>query len=287
MKTICKILVVLFAAFVVFAGVAFLIAPGNRGYELGGDRTPAIPAGIDHGEYDRLLKKYVDDRGLVDYAAWKANGDDLRALKSYLGQFAAAPGEKAEGAALTASLINGYNAFAMELILDHYPTDSIMALAHPFDGRRLDVGGEKVSLNDLEHGGLRPHYGYRAHAALVCVARSCPPLRNEAYRADVLEEQVTETFRSWLAREDLNRYDPEENRVEISMIFQWFAGDFENAGGTREVLARYGPEKYRDFLSGDDYEIVHLPYDWALNDRQPREFSRLRQGWARLLDYFR
>lgn len=286
-KRILKTFLLLIGATVLFAGVTYMIAPSQRGYELGGDKTPVIPADIDHSEYDRLLKKYVDDRGLVDYRAWKDNETDLNALKDYLAQYAPQPDKPAQGDDLTASLINGYNAFAMKLILDHYPTDSIMALAHPFDGRRLEVGGEKVSLNDLEHGGLRPHYGYRGHAVLVCVARTCPPLRNEAYSPDQLEAQVTETFRTWLAREDLNEYLPGENKVKISMVFKWFAGDFEDAGGTRAVLARYGPEKHREFLSGDDYEIAFLPYNWALNDQQEREFSRLQQGIARGLDHFR
>lgn len=30
-------------------------------------------ARVDHGAYDRLLKKYVDPQGLVAYSAWKNN----------------------------------------------------------------------------------------------------------------------------------------------------------------------------------------------------------------------
>ena len=40
-----------------------------------------------------------------------------------------------------------------------------------------------VSLNDIENNVLRPEFGYRTHAVLVCAARSCPPLQQNAYSA--------------------------------------------------------------------------------------------------------
>src|SRR5919197_624315 len=48
-----------------------------------------IRSGINHNEYDRLLKKYVNEQGLVNYSAWKQNAADLSALDEYLSQFAA------------------------------------------------------------------------------------------------------------------------------------------------------------------------------------------------------
>ncbi len=75
--------------------------------------------------------------------------------------------------------------------------------------------------------------------------------------------------------------------MEISQVFEWFRDDFEKAGGLRGVLARYGPQQHKEFLERDDYKIEFITYDWALNDQEPREFSRLRQGWHRMLDIFR
>ena len=51
--------------------------------------TVEVSAGIDQAPWDGLLKKYVNDRGLVSYAAWKASSDDLQALDRYIGEFAA------------------------------------------------------------------------------------------------------------------------------------------------------------------------------------------------------
>ena len=40
-----------------------------------------VRAGINHSEFDRLLNKYVNEQGLVNYTAWKANPADLSALE--------------------------------------------------------------------------------------------------------------------------------------------------------------------------------------------------------------
>ncbi|MDE2729090.1 MAG: DUF547 domain-containing protein, partial [Gemmatimonadota bacterium] len=36
---------------------------------------------VDHSVYDGLLKKYVDDRGMIDYRTWKAR--DVGTLDGY------------------------------------------------------------------------------------------------------------------------------------------------------------------------------------------------------------
>ncbi len=228
-----------------------------------------VPAAIDHADYDRLLKKYVDDRGQVDYAAWHAAADDRAALRRYLARFAAAAEPPARAADKAASLINAYNALTIDWILDHFPVRGIKQTDDPWTAKRHRVGGELVSLDDIEHGTLRPQYGYRVHAVLVCAAKSCPPLRNEAYTTDRLDDQLDDAMRRWLARPDLNRFRPEQNRVELSKIFPWYRQDFEKVdGGLRAVLARYGPTEFGSLLNRTDYRLEFRTYDWALNRKE-------------------
>ncbi len=235
-----------------------------------------VRAGINHDEFDRLLKKYVNEQGLVNYGAWKQNAADVSALDEYLKQFA----EKAENPAQenekAASLVNAYNAFVLRWILSNYPTESIQQLKDSFSGKRNEIGGRKVALDDIEHGTLRPLIGYRAHAVLVCAARSCPPLQRFAYTADKFDEQDDTAYRAWLARDDRNRFLPSEKKVEISSIFKWFKDDFEKSGGIPKVLARYAPLPVHEFAASGNYEIKYLPYDWGLNDQGPhgRHYSR-------------
>ena len=223
-----------------------------------------VPRNVDHESYDRLLKKYVNDRGLVNYAAWKKSDGDLKALREYLGQFDK-PAPFAEGHEKIASLINVYNALTIQWILDNYPTKSIKATNNPWGAKRCRVGGRWVSLDEIEHDTLRPLVGYRVHACLVCAAKSCPPLRNAAYVPDNLDGQLDERMMVWLARGDLNRFVPDKDRVELSKIFDWYGKDF---GDLRAILAKYAPE-----WKGK-YGIDFRRYDWDLNEQPAATTSR-------------
>jgi len=226
----------------------------------------AIPAGIKHEAWDALLKKYVNEKGLVAYEKWKNNAADRKALDDYLAQYAPA-GEVAKGDDLAASGINAYNAFAIKGILENYPTESIWALPNSFGRKAYPIGGQKVSLDDIENGTLRPSFGYRTHAALVCCARSCPPLQRNAYTPAGLNGQIQAAFATWLGREDLNLFEPDKKHVAISNIFKWFKGDFEAAGGVPKILGQYGPAPKREFLKKGDYKIDYQSYRWGLNDQ--------------------
>jgi len=235
-----------------------------------------VRVGIDHSKFDLLLKKYVNEQGLVNYGAWKQSTADLSDLDNYLKQFAAKIDNSAQGNEKAASLVSAYNAFVLRWILSNYPTKSIWQLKDSFSAKRNEIGGGKVSLDDIEHGALRPLIGYRAHAVLVCAARSCPPLQRFAYTADKFDEQDDQAYRTWLARDDLNKFLPNEKKAEISSIFKWFKQDFDQAGGIPKILGHYAPQSVREFAAGGKYDTKYLPYDWGLNDQGPhgRNYSR-------------
>ena len=228
-----------------------------------------VRSGINHGDYDRLLKKYVNERGLVNYSGWKQNQADIQALDDYLKQFASKIDNPAQGNEKAASLVNAYNAFMLQWILTNYPTESVWSLKDSFTAKRINIGGRTVSFNDIENGALRPLLGYRAHSVLVCAARSCPPLQRSAYSAQKFDEQDNHAFHTWLGREDLNRFLPGEKRAELSSIFKWFEGDFDKAGGVPKILGRYAPEPVRDFAASGKYDIKYISYNWGLNDQGP------------------
>lgn len=235
-----------------------------------------VPGGIDHAPLEALLQRHVDTRGLVDYAGWRANTADRAQLAAYLAQYAPAPTGEVPPDERIASLINAYNAFTLELILDHPDIAGIRDISAPWTRRRHLVGGERVSLDDIEHATLRPLAGWRVHAVLVCAARSCPPLLDRAYTAAHWREQAAERFRAWLARPDLNTFDPARREVRISKIFDWYGGDFTGPDSVPNVLRRHGPPEHAALLAGE-FRIRYLDYDWSLNDQNPqREPARRR-----------
>jgi hypothetical protein len=94
-------------------------------------------------------------------------------------------------------------------------------------------------------------------------------LRREPYRAERLDVQLDDSVRRWLAdpRKGL-RIDDQRKRVHLSRIFDWFAEDFEKAGGALGFALEYVPEAERQWLEqhGAQAKIDWLDYDWSLND---------------------
>lgn len=213
-----------------------------------------VPPGVDSAPLDALLAKYVNERGLVHYRAWNESAADRAALRDWLAKLT---GTGAAGDDQTATLINAYNALTIQWILDNYPVKTIKATPNPWGAKRHRVGDRLVSLDEIEHDTLRPRAGYRIHAVLVCAARSCPPLRNRAFTANGLDAQLDERFRVWLARQDLNSFDPAKGRAELSKIFSWYAKDFPDLPA---ILRRYAP------VAGD-FKISYRGYNWSLNEQ--------------------
>ena len=204
------------------------------------------------------MKEYVNAEARVDYARLKAHGRPK--LDEYLRQIAEGPPKD------KAALINAYNALTVKWVLDHYPVKSIWQTPHPFSEVRHIVNGEKVSLDDIE-GRLRKMGDPRIHGALVCAARSCPPLRREAYTSERVEAQLDDNVRQWLANDKLNQFDPGRRTAHVSSIFKWYKGDFDAAAGSFEkFLAKFAPSGSGAFLLEPGAGVKFNDYNWGLND---------------------
>jgi len=236
----------------------------------------APPPGVavpDHTPFDELLRRHVSDGG-VDYAAWAAGADDRRQLREYLDALAAVRVSALEAApdgrdVALAYWLNLYNALTLDLVLDRYPVDSIKDLgglfSSPWKRDLVTVEGQELTLNEIENDVVRPRFDEpRIHFALNCAARSCPPLRAEAYVAARLDEQLEQQTVAFLENADFNSVD-DEGRLHLSMIFDWYAGDFEEAAGS--VAAYVQP-----YLPGfpdrppDRVDVRFRDYDWSLNE---------------------
>ncbi|MEM6783450.1 MAG: DUF547 domain-containing protein [Bacteroidota bacterium] len=236
---------------------------------------PVVPVqnAFDHSEFDRILKTYVDGRGLVNYAGLKANRAPLDA---YLERLAATDPSNLGRSEQLAFWINAYNAYAIKLVLDNYPTESILDVTSgpfvpkvnsPFQVKFANVGGDERTLDEIEHSIIRPQFNDpRIHFVVICAATSCPPLRAEAFTGARLDEQLDEQGRIFLADPSKNRFDGET--ATLSKIFDWYKGDF---GGSDDSLQRYlaafAPESARDGLERAAYDVEFGSYDWSLNEQ--------------------
>lgn len=235
----------------------------------------ARAAGFDLALWDALLAAHtrpvsdaagvrVDYRGLARDPRWPALLAGLAAAE--------APPAAARAEQL-AFWINAYNALAIDVVLKAYPVASIRdagSLLRPvWDRPAGSVGGRTVSLGEIEHRVLRPLGEPRIHAAIVCASISCPSLRREAFRAERLDAQLEDALRGFLADPRKgSRLEPDGRVLTLSPIFEWFAEDFDPAGGVRAYLAPRLPAASARALAerGDALGLRYFDYDWELND---------------------
>ncbi len=223
---------------------------------------------FDHSGFDAVLKKHVDDAGGVDYRALKA---DRAALDAYVASLAKAPlAQMGRNERLTL-LINAYNAFTLRLIVEHYPIDSIKDIpdGQRWDAKRWNLAGNTWSLNEIEHEQVRPHFKEpRIHFALVCAAVGCPPLRNEAYAVDRLEEQLAAQAKYVHTHDRWFQFDASSGVVRLTSLYDWYGGDFEQAAGSvLSYAAGHSPQLKAALDAGKTPKVQFLDYDWALNQK--------------------
>jgi hypothetical protein len=223
-----------------------------------------FPLPFDASEWTSMLGKYVDARGLVAYGRWKSDATDRKRLSAFLAKFGRLGGASLEPDQKIAILVNAYNAFIIETVLDRYPVESIRAIPSAFTREDHAIGGGSYSLDAIEHTAVKLG-GFRVHATMVCASRSCPPLVRRAYEASDLSAREDERMRAWMARGDLYRFEPAKNTVYAPKYFDWYKSDFEKAG-IPTVLSTYAPERYRGWLALRRFKIEFLEYDWGLND---------------------
>jgi len=231
-----------------------------------------------HAIFTTLLQEYVHD-GQVDYQ----NLCDDDRLQIYLTQLENTdPDTIADKDARLAFWINAYNAFTLKVICDGYPVDSINDLHWGglivgtifnktiWDKKFIRIGGGKLSLNNIEHDIIRKQFDDpRIHFALVCAAKSCPPLRAEAYTGARLDEQLNEQARIFFGQESKNRFDVENKTAYLSKIMDWYDDDFaDNDEGLLLYVAQFLPERVAEAIKADPHawDIEHTHYDWSLNE---------------------
>ncbi|MBJ6110615.1 DUF547 domain-containing protein [Hymenobacter sp. BT523] len=229
----------------------------------------AAPAAVDHSAFDKLLKKHVNAKGLVDYKGFKA---DETAFNQYLDLLSKnAPASSWSKQEQMAFWINAYNAYTIRLILDHYPVESIKDIGSkikipfvttPWAIKFFSIGGEKMSLDNIEHGTLRKKYDDpRIHFALVCASMSCPRLRNEAYTAARLDSQLDDQGRDFLNNPAKNKTG--KSSAQLSKYFDWYKGDWTKNG---QSVAKW-VNKYATTKIDEKTPISYLDYNWKLNQQ--------------------
>ena len=237
-------------------------------------------ARIDHSAWQEILNDYlrIHDSGVnrFDYGALKAHAGDFAKLASYLASLQSLDPRDYSRAEQKAYWINFYNALTVQVVADAYPVKSIKDISEsllgslgifggPWDDVHAKVAGRDLTLNNIEHGILRPIWrDNRIHYAVNCASYGCPNLCPTAFTADNAEELLEAGARAYVNHPRGVEF-MDDDFIVISSIYKWYAADF---GGTEksviEHLVKYADKalatRLRKFAWSVDYE-----YDWSLN----------------------
>lgn len=252
-------------------------------------------ADFDHSYagFDQLLKEVVQvskdkKQTRVDYQKLAMQKETLNTLLTSYSNVTKSQYDTWSKTQELSFLINAYNGFTLKLIVDNWQeftadAESIRDLGSlfttPWEKKFFTLFGEKHNLDDIEHNMVRKWFKEpRIHAALVCAAVSCPPLRNEAFVADQLVQQLDNQMQLFLADNSRNEILV-DGQASLSSIFKWYRGDFEKGDGgfnsLFDLLSAYSdaliegdnnPQMQRALIQSADYPIIFKDYDWRLND---------------------
>lgn len=234
------------------------------------DSPESAAAPISHTIWDGLLKKHVDAKGFVNYGGF---AKDEAQLDKYLALVSAnAPASSWSTNEKLAYWINAYNAFTVKLILNNADQNissikdigskiKIPFVNTPWDVKFIKIGGKEMDLNNIEHGIIRKQFKEpRIHFALVCAAKSCPPLRNEAFQATKLSAQLDDQGVRFL--NDSFKNEVSASKMQVSKLFDWYGGDFKKSMPIADWINKYAKTK-----ANKGTDITYKDYNWALNGK--------------------
>lgn len=218
---------------------------------------------FNHSAFDQLLKNYVSDKGMVNYAGFSKSKDKLEAYISSLNSINTSTLSKNEQLAFW---INAYNASTIDQILRNYPLKSILDIA---GGKVWDqplpykFNGKTLTLNDIEKkillgGDL---FDGRIHFAVNCAAMSCPTLQNQAYTSENVQSLLTSNTKAALNNPAFNKISTD--KASLSRLFDWYKADFIKAEGSVVNFVN----KYSNTKINSNTKIDYLEYNWSLNGK--------------------
>ncbi len=223
--------------------------------------------------WTRVLQKFVDDQGRVNFKQLAQDRADLDQFVAYI--YDLGPNNQAQSFPtrnhVLAYHLNAYNALAMHKVLAASIPESLSGLKKIsfFVFGKVQVGGEAMSLYDYENKVIRPLGEARVHMALNCMSISCPRLPKTAFLPDQLEQQLQQETQYFVAEARNVTVDDSKQLLRLSEIFQFYTADFLQSAPSLAAWIN----RYRTNPVPENYSVTFAPYDWGINSQtssQPR-----------------
>lgn len=250
-----------------------------------------------HDKCAGILKEFVSYTGMVDYKELRRKRLELRALLRQFDKLDPNEYESWSREDKIAFWINVYNLQKLRVVTDNYPiqpssriltifyrgTDNIRHIEGKIASHKFLVMDEEFTFTAIEKRFFRGKFDDpRIFFALSYACLSSPPLRNEPYYGDNLDEQLDEQTKRFLSSPLAFSIDRQGQKVYLSALFQssWYGKEFlgkfaidrkfkDQPAETRAVLnfiSKYISEDDVTFLETGNYTIKYMTFDWTIND---------------------
>ena len=231
--------------------------------------APLATAPVAQAAWARVLDRFVNDRGEVDFTALSQDRADLDRYVRFVAD-TPLPSDAAGHADTNqqlAHLINAYNALSMFNVIESgIPrTHAGLNKLTFFVNRKLRIGGEERSLYSFENDVIRPYARSigepRVHFALNCSALACPVLPRTPFSATDLPQQLAFEAAAFFARPENFRVDHAARTVWLSEILNFYTEDFVPDHGRN--LIEYA-NRHVATPAPINYAVHFTPYDWTV-----------------------
>lgn len=211
--------------------------------------------------WTEVLKKYVNDKGEVNFEGLRDNRADLDHYVAYVSSY---DPSSLDIKTKIAHHVNAYNALSMYAILAADIPESLSGFKKVkfFYFTKMTIGGQVMSLYTYENEIIRKLGDERIHFALNCMSVGCPRLPQKPFTGAKLDQEFEAEALEFFAEERNYRIDHANKTVYLSEILDFFPEDFKARSGTLIKYANiYAKEK-----TPEDYKVKFTPYDWTVNN---------------------
>lgn len=242
-------------------------APKAKKIAFWNDSEELSELSVDNSKWGSLLKKFVitnHSSGVnrIDYAAFtEADRAELGQYIDYMQQLDPRQLTKARQKAYW---LNLFNAALVQEVLESEPEDSIREVGRGlWRSNRLYITMQKTSLDDIEHGILRPIFGDpRVHFSLVAGTVGSARILAEPFTGENVEDLLESNTREFLNHERGVLIN--DQGVVLSSIFKWYVDDFGgDFAGVKQFITPYVSDSVANTLSNS--RRARYDYSWALN----------------------
>jgi hypothetical protein len=236
-------------------------------------------AAFSHEDWSKVLARFVNARGMVDYNALAKQRADLDRYLAAVEKTSpvSAPALFPSRAEQLAYYLNAYNAQVLKGVLARGPEqDSVwkgglISGKAFFNDMKITIGGRQTNLKALEDDVIREGFqDPRIHAALNCASKGCPRLPQTPFDAAQLDSQLDAAMTEFVAEPRNVTVDTAGKSATLSKIFDWFEKDFlayeKRKGNPAPSILDY-INRYRTAgakIPGG-YDVEYFEYDKAVN----------------------